>query len=159
MSARSIEPTPTEPGLVAPPPLPLVWLPARPRPGTHGWEDDLAGLLLGVQGRLSRRTFWWVGVVGLGLAQLYLWALFDIAGTSPSFADGLSSALVLWPVIAVTAKRWHDRDRSAWWVLINLVPVLGTLWTLLQCGLLRGTDGPNRFGADPLVRRREDPLG
>jgi uncharacterized membrane protein YhaH (DUF805 family) len=122
----------------------------------NGRDVDLAGLLLGLQGRVSRRTFWCVGIIGLGLLQLYLVALLDIAGASESLADGLPSALVLWPAIAVTAKRWHDRNRSGWWVLINLVPVVGSLWTLLQCGLLKGTRGTNRFGPDPLEAR--DPM-
>jgi uncharacterized membrane protein YhaH (DUF805 family) len=34
---------------------------------------------------------------------------------------------------------------------MNLIPVLGTLWVLIECGFLRGTRGGNRFGPDPLA--------
>lgn len=47
-------------------------------------------------------------------------------------------------------KRWHDLDKSGWWVLINFIPIVGGLWCLVECGFLKGTVGPNRFGPDPL---------
>ncbi len=59
--------------------------------------------------------------------------------------------LLVWPALAVSVKRWHDRDKSGVWVLLNLVPVIGWIWALIDNGFLRGTKGPNRFGDDPLV--------
>jgi uncharacterized membrane protein YhaH (DUF805 family) len=35
-------------------------------------------------------------------------------------------------------------------VLIALVPVIGGLWYLIECGFLKGTTGPNNYGPDPL---------
>src|SRR5262249_49812879 len=54
--------------------------------------------------------------------------------------------------LAVAAKRCHDRDRSAWFLLILLVPYLGQIWLLIELAFLRGTPGPNRFGSDPLAK-------
>jgi uncharacterized membrane protein YhaH (DUF805 family) len=63
-------------------------------------------------------------------------------------------SLLLFPLfliaIIVQVKRWHDRDKSGWWVFINLIPCVGGLWTLIECGFLKGTTGPNKYGADPL---------
>ena len=56
-----------------------------------------------------------------------------------------------WISIAVAVKRYHDRNKSGWWVLIVLVPVIGGLWYLIECGFLRGTVGPNNYGPDPLA--------
>ncbi|HEX7385225.1 MAG TPA: DUF805 domain-containing protein [Burkholderiaceae bacterium] len=119
-------------------------LPTRP-------DDDLRTLLLGLQGRVPRKTFWLWGVLALVLAQMVAYALLGIAGASERFAEGASALLVVWPSFAITVKRWHDRGKSAWWVLINLVPVVGSVWTLIECGLLRGTVGANRYGPDPLA--------
>jgi Protein of unknown function (DUF805) len=47
-------------------------------------------------------------------------------------------------------KRWHDRGKSGWMVLINLIPLIGWVWTLVELGLLEGTLGPNQYGEDPL---------
>jgi hypothetical protein len=53
--------------------------------------------------------------------------------------------------LAGQAKRWHDRDKSAWWVLVYFIPIIGWLWSFIVAGFLRGTSGYNRFGPDPLA--------
>ena len=55
-------------------------------------------------------------------------------------------ALALIPSIIVYIKRFHDRDKSGWWVLIGLIPIIGGIWLLIELGFLKGTPGPNRFG-------------
>jgi uncharacterized membrane protein YhaH (DUF805 family) len=61
----------------------------------------------------------------------------------------LVSLAFLWPALAIQAKRWHDVDKSGWWVLINLVPALGALVALVFNGFIAGSNGPNRFGGAP----------
>jgi uncharacterized membrane protein YhaH (DUF805 family) len=56
-----------------------------------------------------------------------------------------------WPAFAVTIKRWHDGDKSGSWVLINFIPVVGDLWSLMENGFLKSTAGDSRFGPDPLA--------
>jgi uncharacterized membrane protein YhaH (DUF805 family) len=55
---------------------------------------------------------------------------------------------VLLPGIAVSIRRLHDTDRSGWWLLIVLVPLVGAI-LLIVWYCTEGTRGPNRFGADP----------
>ena len=80
---------------------------------------------------------------------------------------------MLWIALAVGVKRLHDRNKSGWWLLFfYLVPAvlqgIGDLleaplslvlylpafaigiWCLIELGFLRGTDGPNQYGPDPL---------
>ncbi len=54
------------------------------------------------------------------------------------------------PGFAGTTKRWHDRNRSGWWSLLLLVPVIGWIWVFISLGCRDGSRGPNRFGPDPL---------
>ena len=107
--------------------------------------------LLTTDGRIPRSTFW----VFFG----FLYALLLLLGflaESASFSESATGILgllmlpLLIVAIIVQIKRWHDRDKSGWWVLINLIPGIGGLWSLVECGFLKGTDGPNRFGPDPL---------
>lgn len=56
---------------------------------------------------------------------------------------------LIWIGFAVGIKRWHDRGKSGWWILIGLIPVIGGIWTFVECGCLRGTFGANRYGEDP----------
>lgn len=52
------------------------------------------------------------------------------------------------PALAVQVRRFHDQDKSGWFVLLNLIPYVGGLVVLVfMC--LEGTKGPNRFGPDP----------
>ncbi|MBF0383786.1 MAG: DUF805 domain-containing protein [Magnetococcales bacterium] len=59
--------------------------------------------------------------------------------------------LSIWPSIALLAKRLHDCDRSAWFALIIFIPLFGQLLLAYYTLFVKGTDGPNRFGADPLL--------
>jgi uncharacterized membrane protein YhaH (DUF805 family) len=111
-------------------------------------------LFFGLRGRVSRRDYWLYGVLTpIGLAALGH-ALLGIAQVAAAHADRVVNLLLVWPVLAVSVKRWHDRDKSGWWVLLNLLPVIGWIWALIDNGFLRGTSGPNRFGDDPLADPR-----
>ncbi|MBW8758469.1 MAG: DUF805 domain-containing protein [Burkholderiales bacterium] len=115
-------------------------------------------LYLGVKGRIPRSTYWLHGVLSLLLAGVVLDGLLAIARVEPDTANGLVSLLLLWPLIAVSAKRQHDFDFSAWWALIHFVPAVGSIVLLLVDGLMPGTHGPNRFGPDPRRPRAAAPL-
>jgi len=127
--------------------------PSASAPNPLAEPMTLAQIFLGLQGRLSRRQFWLYGVAALLGLSVLGHALLGIAQVREQTADLLVNLLLVWPALAVSVKRWHDRDKSGWWVLLNLVPVIGWLWALIDNGFLRGTDGPNRFGADPLAER------
>ena len=66
---------------------------------------------------------------------------------------GLGSLI---PSIAVTVRRFHDRDMSGWWylgfIVASAIPIVGFVASiaLLVLMVLPGTKGPNRFGPDPL---------
>lgn len=112
---------------------------------------DLTALLFSFRGRINRKPYWKCICAAL-LADMVLSiaaAPFDefIQG---AVQVGLLAALA-WPMLALQAKRWHDRGKSAWWLLINLVPYAGALWVFIECGFLPGTAGGNRYGPDPLA--------
>ena len=101
-------------------------------------------------GRIGRRTFWLKGVLLLGVIEI---ALIIVAANFGVVATGGWLVLIMvlaaiWPNLAVQVKRWHDRDKSGWWVLTGLIPIIGGIWTFIEVGLLKGTEGPNRFGAE-----------
>ncbi len=118
------------------------------------------------KGRINRKTYWCTGVIpltgvviGMILLFYYLWP-----------PGGYAAAILLyWGGFAISVKRWHDRNKSAWWLLIVLVPLLlsvvflavypsaywfvlvpflSGLWAFIELGFLAGKpeDGPNRYG-------------
>jgi uncharacterized membrane protein YhaH (DUF805 family) len=70
------------------------------------------------------------------------------------FAGGFVAVLaiafiaILIPSLAVQVRRFHDQNRSGWWVLLGFVPYIGSLVVLVFM-LIEGTKGPNDYGPDP----------
>lgn len=115
-------------------------------------------LLFSFEGRVGRGPYWGLVVVSLvlfgGLSALSVMSALNAtdpasAGGGASLALMLVSLAVLWPALAIQAKRWHDVDKSAWWILINLVPAVGGLIALVFNGFIAGSVGANRFGSAP----------
>jgi uncharacterized membrane protein YhaH (DUF805 family) len=99
-------------------------------------------------GRINRKPYWLIYVLALTVLDLIGYGL-DLAANT-HFIASVVSLLTLVPSIAGGVKRCHDRDRSGWFLLIVLIPIVGSIWLLAELGFLRGTIGPNRFGSDPL---------
>ncbi len=121
--------------------------------GTGPDRMPLSQLYFRTTGRIPRRTFWLHGVLSLLVFTLLGNALLDIAGLANDASGKMVNLVLAWPYIAVTAKRLHDFNRSAWWMLVNFVPGIGSIVVLVATGFLPGTRGANDYGADPLEAR------
>jgi uncharacterized membrane protein YhaH (DUF805 family) len=111
---------------------------------------DFKKFYFSAEGRANRKQFWLWLVLPVFIISIIL-ALIDTSmghnvEEGVGVLSGLWALIVLIPSILVYIKRFHDRDKSGWWVLIALVPIIGPLWILIECGFLKGTPGPNRFG-------------
>lgn len=116
---------------------------------------DWRHLFTSFQGRINRAKFW-VGTGILLAASIAASALDNLLGTTFGGAPAGILFTLAWCVsvycaLAVYAKRWHDRDKSGWWTLIALVPFIGTVWFIVEIGILEGTQGANQYGPDPLA--------
>lgn len=93
------------------------------------------------KGRAARSEYWWFVLFSL-ILQLVVGSVSDLLGVVASLALFL-------PSLAVAVRRLHDRDMTGWWVLIVFFPLIGAI-ALLVITVMKGSDGENRFGADPL---------
>jgi uncharacterized membrane protein YhaH (DUF805 family) len=133
-------------------------------------------LFFSFSGRLNRTMWWLVGVAVYFVFMVGFWVALGLAfaGAGAAAVIGGVAAVfgTLWVGLAVGAKRLHDRDKSAWWLLLffvapaslhaagrhaaaggRVLSLMGTaiaLWAFLELGFLRGTVGPNRYGPDPM---------
>lgn len=101
------------------------------------------------QGRSTRSEYWyWVlfVIVCMIVAQLIDLAI-GLHVVYPIFV----LAIVL-PGLAVSVRRLHDLDRSGWFVLLPVIPVVGAI-ILIYWHCQPGSAGVNRFGPDPLGAR------
>jgi uncharacterized membrane protein YhaH (DUF805 family) len=108
--------------------------------------------LLSPHGRVSREQYWLMMLLTLPFIIAAAWA----SGGIQYIAQGPGVFYLLpivWPSLVVTIKRWHDRNKSGWWILINLVPVVGDIWSVVENGFLKGTPGENRFGPNPVAQK------
>ncbi|MER7460273.1 DUF805 domain-containing protein [Micromonospora sp. NPDC126480] len=109
---------------------------------------------VGFRGRARRSEYWWFALFTMILnvvAVILDGALGTKLGSDPG-STGVIGLIVtlalLLPGLAVSVRRLHDTDRSGWWLLIGLVPLVGFI-VLLVFFVKDGTQGSNRFGADP----------
>jgi uncharacterized membrane protein YhaH (DUF805 family) len=104
-------------------------------------------------GRSRRKEYWMFTLLAIGI-YIVASILDRIAGMNGMIAGryGPITVLValglLVPSLAVSIRRLHDSDRSGWWLLLGLVPMVGEIIVLVFM-VLKGTRGDNRFGADP----------
>lgn len=86
-------------------------------------------------GRASRAEYWW-WVLFVFLCSMALSLLGHVL-------SGVFSVAVLLPGLAVAARRLHDADLSAWWLLLALIPFLGTIALIVM--LLQPTKPQSRY--------------
>jgi uncharacterized membrane protein YhaH (DUF805 family) len=96
--------------------------------------------------RASRSEYWY-WVLFIIIAEIVT-SIIDYA-IGAQVLTGIFGLATLLPNIAVAIRRLHDLDRTGWWIFLGLIPVIGTI-ILLIWFCTKGTDGPNRFGPDPL---------
>jgi uncharacterized membrane protein YhaH (DUF805 family) len=152
----------------------------------QGYHGRPVRFLFGASGRINRAKYWrstlFFTVAGLMAAVI----LFTAAGiAAPLFIIMVVFVLVPWLLwgFSITTERLHDRDKSAWWLVVfYLVPgVLGQLaktawfagaagtvlhyilalesfalaiWGFVEIGCMRGTAGSNTYGPDPLLQSK-----
>ena len=93
-----------------------------------------------LRGRSTRPEYWWW--------SLMTYVITLLVGDRPSTLESLALLALFVPSLAVTFRRLHDTDRSAWNLLWVLVPVLGVI-ALLVFLVQRGTPTSNRYGPPP----------
>ncbi len=121
-------------------------------PGSEIGETSLWSF----EGRIGRGSFWaiWLSLMVSGFGVGLIVGAIGAAG-GESAAPVVILLYVVWVVfgcwlgLAMQVKRWHDMDHSGLMVLWNFtfiaIPVL-----FIMMGCVRGTDGPNQYGRDPL---------
>ena len=135
------------------------------RIGRGGWWLGVLGAII-------------CAVIAFGLAALLAGAPFAMvnpdgtvvpmgvpAGPDAKFVTNPASLAIIgvgylfgiWISLATSVKRLHDRGRSGWWLLLMFVLsfiIVGGIWQLIECGILEGQQGPNKYGSDPRATQK-----
>jgi uncharacterized membrane protein YhaH (DUF805 family) len=118
-------------------------------------------------GRIGRAQWWLAQIAVIALVTVVLVVLGILHGASDqtrapdaqlsdvgllillNLGFLLISLLLIWMTFCLTVKRYHDRGKSAWWYLIQFIPIIGGIWTLVELGFCSGDDGDNEYGDGP----------
>ena len=133
-------------------------------------KNHFLNLYLNPAGRVSRRTWWLHYVISQIIAMIVYGLMAALLETLGSVIDNepvtayiflilifgttiLGAAIfwvgIIWLFFSFTVKRLHDQDRSAWWILLLLIPVIGWITLFIFVAFLPGTGGLNRYGHQP----------
>jgi uncharacterized membrane protein YhaH (DUF805 family) len=108
----------------------------------------------GFEGRARRAEYWWFAlfVALVSIVTSILDSTLDTGFRGDVTSSGIfgvtANLVLLVPSLAVAVRRLHDTDRSGWWILIALIPLIGAI-VLLVFLVQDGRPGPNRFGPSP----------
>jgi uncharacterized membrane protein YhaH (DUF805 family) len=100
-------------------------------------------------GRASRPAYWWWFLFAVIVAVVA--SIIDAAIGTWGVVGGLAGLALLLPNLAVSVRRLHDTNRTGWWILIGLIPIIGFI-VLLVFYLQEGDEGENEYGPPPADR-------
>lgn len=105
-------------------------------------------------GRSRRKEFWLfyllitIATIVLTFIDISIGSFDAVSGFG--LLSGIFTLAIIVPSLAVSVRRLHDTDRSGWWLLLSIIPLLGTI-VLVVFWCLKGTQGQNEYGDDPLI--------
>lgn len=102
------------------------------------------------QGRSRRRVFWYFALANFALS-LVAGIIDHVVLRTPTMQtgllQGLYSLVVLVPSLSLAFRRLHDIGKSAWWLLICFIPILG--WIAILYFYCKDSDADNQYGPNP----------
>lgn len=113
-------------------------------------------------GRARRSEYWYYTLMNIIIAIVAmildktLGINFDPLPYGPLYA--LYGLAVFLPGLGVAVRRLHDVNKSGWFLLIALVPLIGAIW-LLVLFCTEGDKGENQYGHDPKGNNEFDQIG
>lgn len=97
----------------------------------------------------ARRSEYWYWILFIVLVSIALsvvdGVIFGFGDSDLAFLGPLFSLGTFLPSLAVGFRRMHDLGRSAWWLLLALIPLIGSL-ILIYWFAQRGDEGDNQYG-------------
>lgn len=116
------------------------------------WYFEVLKKYFRFRGRASREEYWYFTLFHIMITAILTLVDLFLLGSAERGIGLLSTAytiLVFLPGITVSVRRLHDTNRSGWWLLISVVPLLGAL-LLLYWYIGEGTPGENQYGLNPI---------
>ena len=100
--------------------------------------------------RASRSEYWYFQLL---LFPIFIWSQFPSDDNQILVIQLVLTFGLIIPGISSGVRRFHDKDKSGWFILISIIPIIGTIIIMIMLSD-KGTEGPNRFGKYPLKLKK-----
>jgi uncharacterized membrane protein YhaH (DUF805 family) len=100
--------------------------------------------------RASRSEYWYFQLL---VTPIFIWAQFPSNDNQILIIQLILTFGLIIPAIAAGVRRFHDKDKSGWWILISFIPFVGSIIVLVLL-IDKGTEGSNKFGNYPLKLKK-----
>ena len=107
--------------------------------------------LYSFKGRSTRTEYWVSQILFVSFYILYLIGI-DSCNDSLVSLSLIAMVIIFIPVVAIQVKRFHDMNKSGWFILINLIPYIGGLWNVIWLGFFEAVNENNNYGEDPRIK-------
>ena len=105
--------------------------------------------LLKFDGRI-RRMGWWIAGIAVGFVSSFVDSVIDADNSIIITLVFFVIAIIIWMIgLSLSVRRWHDLNKSGWWVLVMLIPILGWIYSIVMLGFMPGDQGSNNYGPPP----------
>ncbi len=116
------------------------------------WYCEVLKNYTGFSGRARRKEFWYFTLLNI-IITIVLGVLDLVTGSYLTesgiwFLSGGYVLALLMPIIAASIRRLHDTDRSGWWVIFSLVPIIGIIVFYVFMAQ-DSKPGENQYGLNP----------
>lgn len=119
------------------------------------WYTDVIKKYVVFSGRARRKEYWMFVLFNVIISIIL--SIIDSIAKTRSGGVGILGAIyslaVLLPSLGVTVRRLHDTNKSGWWILIGIIPLIGAI-ILIVFTATEGTPGDNQYGPDPKAAER-----
>jgi len=121
--------------------------------------DGIVSLLTTTEGRISRKQ-WWIGLLVIVAIAIGLTIVLSIISFGNllllSWGGFIISLALLWPSYCIgmtTGEVWGQPALvpDMWLMVLQFLVFVFAVYMLVQVGFLKGTEGPNQYGPDPLA--------
>lgn len=102
-------------------------------------------------GRSRRKEYWYFSLISLLVSLILGFSDIFVGIYNEEYGVGLLGSIyglaALIPSFSVTFRRLHDIGRSAWWILILLIPLIG--WIIFIIFMAQDSKEENKYGISP----------
>jgi uncharacterized membrane protein YhaH (DUF805 family) len=100
--------------------------------------------------RASRSEYWYFQLL---ILPIFIWTQFPSDDNQILVIQLVLTFGLIIPAMSSGVRRFHDKDKSGWFILISIIPIIGSIIILIMLSD-KGTEGPNRFGKYPLKLKK-----